>query len=324
MQEMAPWKFSLLGGVLAIFLPSLPAWSQQDGATAGASARSYYQFGIANGTKGDLNGAIAAFNQALQIDPKYLPAYYSRGFAREKQKDDEGALADFNRAIELDANYWPALYERGTLKGKAGDFDAAVADFVQVIKLNPKYAPAYYNLGHVYYFQGKLDDAIDQLTQGLSLQPDYALGYWVRGLARHAEGHRTEAQADFQKSAGLYYSYAAFWTWISQIENGQRGIARQNLTDALANPELFTPDDWTSQIANFLLEKITQDQLVVLAGQGDPADTKDRLCEAWFYAGMVKHFDGDDKGARECYTKSVATEAKGSEEYVEANRRLAD
>jgi hypothetical protein len=62
---------------------------------------------------------------------------------------------------------------------------------------------------------------------------------------------------------------------------------------------------------------------VAEAGQGDPSDNKDRLCEAWFYAGMARHFAGDDKGATECFTKAVATDAKGSEEFTEATRRIS-
>ncbi len=39
---------------------------------------------------------------------------------------------------------------------------------------------------------------------------------------------------------------------------------------------------------------------------------------------MVKRFAGDHKVADECFTKALATTAKGSEEYVEAQRQLAD
>lgn len=326
MLQIAFRKFWLVTGFLGTWLIMLPAWSQQEGATpaAGADAGSYTRFGITNGEGGDLDGAIAAFNQALQIDPKYVPAYYFRGLAREKQNNEEGAIADFDRAIQLDPGYLPAYYQRGSLKGKAGDFDTAISDFKQVIKLDSKYAPAYYNLGHVYYFRGDMDGAIEQLTQALSLQPDFALSYFIRGLARHAHGQLTEAQSDFQKSAGLNLPDATYWLWIAQVENGQRGLANQNLTDALAKPEIFKPDDWPAQIAQFLLEKITDDQLLAAASQGDPADTKDQLCAAWFYIGMVKHFAGDDKGALDCYAKAVQGGAKSAEEYVEANRRLAN
>jgi len=321
---MASWKDWLVFGVVGILLFPSSAPAQQTGSTAtGSDAKSYMQFGMANASKGDLNGAMAAFNQALQIDPKYVPAYYGRGRIHELQKDYDSAMSEFNQAIAIDPNFLPPVYERGTLEGETGNFDAAIIDLKQAIKLDPKYASAYYNLGHVYYFRGDLDAATDQLDHALQLQPDFAQGYWVRGLVRHAQGHLLEAEADFQKSASLNYAYGAIWLWITQVENGHRGIARQNLSDALAKPDLFKAGDSTAAIAGFLLEKIPQDQLVTEASQGDPSDSKANLCEAWFYAGMVKHFAGDDKGATECFSKAIATDAKGSEEFTEATRRIS-
>jgi len=308
---------------MLLFMNSARAQQPASNSSKGADANSYTQYGLAAAAKGDLNGATAAFNQALQIDPKYVPAYYNRAQVHAMQKDYDDAVSDYGRVIEIDPNNSSSYYERGSIEGMNGNFDAAINDLKQVIKLDPKFTQAYYNLGHVYYFRGNLDDALDQLNQALILQPDFALSYFMRGLVRHAQGHQIEAQGDFQRSAGLNFPYATFWLWVLQTENGHRGLARQNLVDALAKPEMFSGTDWPSQIANFLLEKIPQDQLVSEAGQGPIADSKDRLCEAWFYAGIVKHFAGDDKGATECYNKAIATDAKSSEEYVEANRLLA-
>ena len=120
MHQMASWKNSLGSVVFGILLFTSSAQAQQGGTTASPSgdARSYTQFGMENGAKGDLNGAMAAFNQALQIDPKYAPAYYGRGHVRSVQKDFVGALSDFNRAIEIDPTYRAAFYERGSMEGR--------------------------------------------------------------------------------------------------------------------------------------------------------------------------------------------------------------
>lgn len=321
MQQRVFWKSCVVTGVILISLSISRAWSEPD-ATA-ADAKTYVQFGIANGSKGDINGAIAAFNQAIQIDPKFATAYYGRGHAYMLKKETAAAISDFDKAIELDPTIAAAFYDRGTMKGKSGDFDAAVSDFKKTIELEPKYAPAHYNVGHVDYFRGDLDGAIDQLTQALTLDANSDTGYFIRGLARHAQGRRSEAVSDFQKSMGLNFAYAAFWTWILQTESGQRGLARQNLSDAMTKPDLFKPDSWAVEVGTFLLDKKTAEQLIAESSLGDPADANDRLCEALFYAGMVRHFAGDSKGETDFFTRAVATGAKGSEEYIEATRMLA-
>lgn len=300
----------------------------QDGGAAGAppsgtDARSYVNYGVATGSKGDLNGAIAAFNKAIAIDPKYAPAYYNRGFANALANNLDAAIADYNQTIQIDPHYTLAYYQRGSLQGRRGDLDDAISDFTQVIKLDPKYAPAYYNRGHVEYFKGDLDAATEQINQGLALDPNSPFSYFIRGLIRHAQGQREPALSDFQKSVGLNFPYAAYWVWITEMEAGRNNDARTDLTDALNRPTCFKPDDWPSQIASFLLERITRTQLMAKATTNNDNETRGRMCEAWFYCGMQKLLSGDPKDAHECFTAAVATGQKGSEEYVEASRELA-
>ena len=326
MQQTVSWKNWLFIGVLQVSLLAVPACGQSPDSTttppAGADAKSYVAFGITNGAKGDLPSAIKAFNQAISLDPKFAPAYYNRGFAYALQNKQDQAIADYTQAIQLDPNYKEAYYQRGSLQGQKGNFNDAINDFSSVIKIDPKYAPAFYNRGHVQYFKGDLDNAFDQINQALALNSSFPFAYFIRGLIRHAQGHREEALADFQKGSGLGFPYAAFWVWITEMEGGQPIVARKDLVDSLNNPEYFKPDDWPSQIGSYLLERITQTELMAKAKAGDPNGINGRLCEAWFYVGMHNLLAGEPKEAKDGFAAAVATGAKGSEEFVEANRAL--
>ena len=65
------------------------------------NARTYRDRGLAKQKKGDLDGAMADFNQAIQLNPQYGLAYRNRGNAKRKKGDLDGAIADFNQAIKL-------------------------------------------------------------------------------------------------------------------------------------------------------------------------------------------------------------------------------
>jgi tetratricopeptide (TPR) repeat protein len=308
-------------GVATPTAPMPPPVPQAPGPNAGA--KEYVDFGEINGSRGNLDAAIEAFDTAINLDPKFAPAYYNRGYAKSLQHKFDEALENFSQAIALDPHYRDAYYQRGSLKGERGDFDGAIVDFQQVVSIDPKFAGAYYSLGHADYFLGKEDDALAQIEQSLTLDPKFSYCYYIRGLIHHAQGHRDDAKADFQKSLGLNYPFAAFWLFICESQDNHPGFARKDLTDALAKPQIFKPGDFPSGIADFLLGRLSENDLVAQAKGAQESEQADEICRAYFYAGMSRYLNGDTVGARDCLTKAIAANSTGSEEHVEARRQLA-
>ena len=54
--------------------------------------------------KGDLKGAMAHYNKAIELDPGNYEAYTNRGVAREATGDVKGAKSDYTKSIELQVN----------------------------------------------------------------------------------------------------------------------------------------------------------------------------------------------------------------------------
>ena len=84
-------------------------------------ASAYNERGNAKGDKGDLDGAIADYTRAIELDPKFTEAYYNRGLAKKHKGDLDGAIADYNRVIEINPNnpkYARAYCDRGVAKRK--------------------------------------------------------------------------------------------------------------------------------------------------------------------------------------------------------------
>lgn len=69
--------------------------------TTAAKAKDFYRWGMLQGQKGDSQGAIDYFNQALTIDPEFALAYMGRGVARYQLLDRKGARDDARVADEL-------------------------------------------------------------------------------------------------------------------------------------------------------------------------------------------------------------------------------
>ena len=82
------------------------------------SEKALFSFNVANlkYSKGDFNGALAAYDTAIMHQPSYAKAYNNRGILKASAlKDYLGAIADFTRAIELNPRYGDAYLGRGTV-----------------------------------------------------------------------------------------------------------------------------------------------------------------------------------------------------------------
>ena len=86
------------------------------------------------------NRAIADFDQAILLGPKYPVAFYNRGYSWQRKGQEDRAISDFDEALRLDPNYAKARYARGLTWRQKGEEDKARADFSEAFRLDPKLA----------------------------------------------------------------------------------------------------------------------------------------------------------------------------------------
>ena len=77
--------------------------------------------------------AILAVPETAQAETAEF--YINRGIAKDDLKDHSGAIADFNRAIEINPRYADAYLNRGIAKKEVGDMKGACADWRKASKL---------------------------------------------------------------------------------------------------------------------------------------------------------------------------------------------
>ena len=105
----------------------------------------YLTQGIEQVRRDEYDGAIAAFDKAIELDSGNARAYYFRGSTYVMMEDFDRGIADLETAIELDttdAETRTALsiahLLRGTSYTELGDYESAIAEFEKAIEIEPR------------------------------------------------------------------------------------------------------------------------------------------------------------------------------------------
>ena len=128
--------------------------------------------GIEKAKNGDLDGAIADFNHAIELNPKDDAPYYNRAQAKRLKNDTAGAIADYTRAIELGSTNPAAYNNRGNARAENNDRDGAIADYTRAIELKPDYARAYYNRAMTKQAKGDVAGATVDFKTAEKIDPE--------------------------------------------------------------------------------------------------------------------------------------------------------
>ena len=163
---------------------------------------------------GDFEGAIEAFDKAINLNPadksQLAEAYSDRGSAKNELSRREDAIADLDEAmrlcdeaIEIDSKNARAWYNRGAAKNELSRYEGAIADFDEAIRLNPEYAVAWSNRGFAKNKLGRLEEAIADYNEAIRLDPKNAAAWNNRGSSKFRIGDFDGALEDFTEALRL-------------------------------------------------------------------------------------------------------------------------
>ncbi len=158
-----------------------------------SDAAALLQRGVKRADAGDVEGAIAAHEAAVAVDPSFAQAHanlvslYGRG--RNWAKAEE----HYRAVVTLGVNVADAHYDYGVLLGLQERWDEAAAAYREALALNPLHATARNNLGQVLERQRKFEDALAEYERAVASQPTLRIARFNRGRMLIALGRPAEA-----------------------------------------------------------------------------------------------------------------------------------
>ncbi len=164
--------------------------------------------GLVLAQTGQIEEAIARFEQALRISPDFAEAHINLGMALAQQGRLTEAMSHYKQALRIKPGSAMAYYNLGLALAQAGRLTEAMSHYEQALRIKPDDAAAHYNLGKALLRVGRVPEAIEHFEQALRIAPDYAEAHDNLGLALARTGKIKEAIVHLEQVLRLQPGYA--------------------------------------------------------------------------------------------------------------------
>ncbi len=181
--------------------------------------------------------ARKAYDELVRTLPGDARARVARGqFEQSALGDLDGAVADYTKATELDPKY-PAAYNfLAWAEVDRGHLEEAQAALKKYVDLAPTEANAYDSLAHMALRRGATDEAIAQARKALQVDPSFVVAHAVLGDALLFAGKGKEARRSYAALIAtddpqIHHDgamrEARSWLFDGRFGDGERALAAE-------------------------------------------------------------------------------------------------
>lgn len=143
----------------------------------------HYDLGLALFKSGRNDEAIASYQRALDLKPRYPEAHYNLALALVKSGRTEEATAHYEEALRIKPDYAEPHNGLGLVLASAGRLPDAISQYEAALRIDPTDAGFHENLGVALFHSGRLDDAIANYEQALKLRRGFGKAQNNLGVA---------------------------------------------------------------------------------------------------------------------------------------------
>jgi tetratricopeptide (TPR) repeat protein len=179
---------------------------------------------------GQFNDAQALADRMLKRNPNDVEGQILLANALAGLKDMDGAVSAFEKAVDLDPNRSSTYSELGAVHMSTGNKDAAAAAFRKAIEIDPKSAAAHLSFSNYLWANGDLPQAEQEMKTALALDPRnttanraMAMYYMVTNQAAAAEPH-LKIVAESLPGAESKYFLAEYYLRLGRIEDARETL----------------------------------------------------------------------------------------------------
>lgn len=155
-------------------------------------------------SRGNLEGAVARYEEAIKSNPSFGNAYYKLGVCLYRMGRLKRALEAFTTVMELkDQSHAMASYFVGLINLFLGEDSAAAGAFSSFHTASPESRIANFYLAQLKIKHKEYSEALTLLTELVEETPNFAEVHYMLGTVQYGLHNNTEAIRCFQRALDL-------------------------------------------------------------------------------------------------------------------------
>lgn len=186
----------------------------------------------------DVVKARSWLDAALKLDDRRAQTWIDIGTLEQYNKNLPAALAAFTEALRVEPNNQEALQSRAAINMGLGHLDVAKADIDKVTHLAPKSLAAHYLKALLSFEQKKYPETRSALDEVFKLTPEHMPSILLAGATSHALGSYQQAESLLNRFLARFpsHDYARRILAATQMKQNQPDKALETLAP-LVTPE---------------------------------------------------------------------------------------
>jgi serine/threonine protein kinase/Tfp pilus assembly protein PilF len=266
--------------------------------------------------------------------PKWKRAHFELALSCLQDGKTDEAIAALNQALELDPNYGYALNQLAYIYSDKNEFDKALEYFRRYASVSPGDANPFDSMGETYFRMGRVDEAIQKFKEALEVKPDFGSDWkisylyalkkdygeamrWLDQFIGMASTESLRAQGHLWK--GFYYNLQGKLAQaLQEIDQAMELAEKANnsrMVDVAYRSKIWTCYDW-GKLEMF--QKYVQERYDYRAAHSYRPVEENDLFYA-FYMGMLDARRGQTASARNRLAEVQSIHAKMPDELRDDN-----
>jgi tetratricopeptide (TPR) repeat protein len=161
--------------------------------------------------------ALSTYEQATSVDPHAAGVYSKKGDLLWKLNRYEEALEAYEQSLSLSANNQFVWFTKGALLLELGRNEGALLAFEQTTKLDPTFADAYASIGIILVILNRVTEALPVCERAIQLDPSNSRAHYSKGVVLGAMQRYQEALHSYEQAITYDPKYGSAWRYKGDV-----------------------------------------------------------------------------------------------------------